>query len=103
MVLSARQLVVAFPDRFAIGIEAAVKVAIPKRAYERVIACGMGGSALAADLVNTYLDLNPDIVVHRDYGLPNEATERSLIIVTSHSGNTEESLSAFEEAHKKHL
>ena len=98
MALRARQLVAAFPDRFALGIEAAQKVTLPRRAYQRVVACGMGGSALASDLVNTYFDINPDIVVHRNYGLPNEAISKSLAIVTSHSGNTEESLSAFEAA-----
>jgi glucose/mannose-6-phosphate isomerase len=99
--LTAQQLISAYPDRFALGIDAAKKVAVSRRAYDRVVACGMGGSALAADIANTFLDLSPDIVVHRDYDLPNDADPKSLVITTSHSGNTEETLSSFDAARDK--
>ncbi len=73
--------------------------------YERFIFIGMGGSALAPDLLRI---VNPalDIVVHRDYGLPDlsdEILKNCLIVINSYSGNTEEALSAFNLAIEKSL
>lgn len=68
---------------------------------ERVVISGMGGSAIGADLLTAYaLSQAPvPIFVHRDYGLPYWAQGPStLVIASSHSGNTEETLSAFEHA-----
>jgi glucose/mannose-6-phosphate isomerase len=67
----------------------------------RVVICGMGGSAIGADLLASYLydKVEVPIIVHRDYGLPAFAREReTLVVLSSHSGNTEETLSAFDEA-----
>lgn len=73
--------------------------------YSRYIFVGMGGSALAPDLLRVW---NPslDMIVHRDYGLPSlpdEVLKNCLIIVNSYSGNTEEALSAFNAALDKNL
>lgn len=72
---------------------------------ERIIVSGMGGSAIGADLLASFLSdrLSVPMIVHRDYGLPEFARGTStLVVVSSHSGNTEESLSAFEQAVKNH-
>jgi glucose/mannose-6-phosphate isomerase len=66
-----------------------------------IVVAGMGGSAIGADLVASYLAdrLQVPMVIHRDYGLPAFAHGRdSLVVISSHSGNTEESLSAYEQA-----
>ena len=63
----------------------------------QVVLAGMGGSAIGADLVAAYVMpmLTVPVVVWRDYDLPGFAMdERTLVVVSSHSGNTEESLSA---------
>lgn len=68
---------------------------------EQVVIAGMGGSAIGADLLAAYaLPLcDVPIAVHRDYGLPAFARgERSLVVASSHSGNTEETLDAFDAA-----
>ncbi len=68
---------------------------------ERIVVSGMGGSAIGADLLASFLSdrLRVPMIVHRDYGLPEYAHGKStLVAVSSHSGNTEESLSAFEQA-----
>lgn len=68
---------------------------------QRIVIAGMGGSAIGADLLTAYaLDSCPlPVTVHRDYGLPAFADGPStLVIVSSHSGNTEETLDAFEAA-----
>lgn len=73
--------------------------------HERFIFVGMGGSALAPDLLRIS---NPDldIQIHRDYGLPDlpdKILKNSLIILNSYSGNTEEVLDAFKLALSKNL
>ncbi len=65
----------------------------------RVAICGMGGSAIGAALLAAYVAPLCDVpvFVHRDYGLPAWARGReTLVIASSHSGNTEETLEAFE-------
>jgi glucose/mannose-6-phosphate isomerase len=65
------------------------------------IVAGMGGSALAADLIPT---IWPEIKIraHRDYGLPFNA-QGTLVVVSSYSGNTEEAIDAFRAARKEKL
>jgi glucose/mannose-6-phosphate isomerase len=64
---------------------------------------GMGGSAIGGDLAAALLagELKMPMSVHRDYGLPACVGRDSLVIASSYSGNTEETLSAFEEARKR--
>jgi glucose/mannose-6-phosphate isomerase len=64
---------------------------------------GMGGSAIGGDLAAALLadELKIPMSVHRDYGLPAFIGRDSLVIASSYSGNTEETLSAFDEARKR--
>jgi glucose/mannose-6-phosphate isomerase len=64
---------------------------------------GMGGSAIGGDLAAALLadELKVPMTVHRDYGLPAYVGRDSLVIASSYSGNTEESLSSFEEAQRR--
>ena len=67
----------------------------------QVVISGMGGSAIGADLLAAYLapTSHVPVFVHRDYDLPAFAHgPETLVIATSHSGNTEETLSSFERA-----
>jgi len=71
---------------------------------KQVLISGMGGSAIGADLLAAYAaKLSPvPVVVHRDYDLPAWAKgSETLVITSSHSGNTEETLSAFQAAQKQ--
>ncbi|MCK4859813.1 MAG: bifunctional phosphoglucose/phosphomannose isomerase [Candidatus Omnitrophica bacterium] len=71
--------------------------------YKNIIFSGMGGSAIAGELLKDYLssEIKIPIFVNRDYALPNFVDENSLIFANSYSGNTEETLSAYEQAKKK--
>lgn len=70
------------------------------RRLARVIVTGMGGSALAALLAKSWLQevLPLQIEVVRTYQLPHYADEHTLVICSSYSGNTEETLAAFDDA-----
>ncbi len=69
---------------------------------ENVVYAGMGGSALAALLVHTWPALPVSFEVVRDYDLPAYVGEKTLVIVASYSGNTEEAMSALSQAQAAH-
>lgn len=65
-----------------------------------VVVTGVGGSGICADVVAALADdrLAVPLVVHKSYGLPAYVGRRSLVVAVSCSGETEETLSAAEEA-----
>ncbi len=69
-------------------------------ALNGIVIVGMGGSAMSGDVGRglTLDTLALPLQVSRSYELPGWVNERSLVIVSSYSGNTEESLAAFQMA-----
>ncbi|MBI3983824.1 bifunctional phosphoglucose/phosphomannose isomerase [Candidatus Microgenomates bacterium] len=65
-----------------------------------IVITGMGGSALAGLLIRSWQadQLKVPVVVTRDYELPGFVDSRTLVIASSYSGNTEETLQAAEQA-----
>jgi glucose/mannose-6-phosphate isomerase len=65
---------------------------------DKVVILGMGGSAIGGDLLRSLVVLESPVPIlsHRDYELPLVVDGRTLLIASSFSGNTEETLSAFE-------
>lgn len=63
-----------------------------------VVLAGMGGSALAADIMKVCPALNIPFEVTRDYKLPRYVGSNTLFVASSYSGNTEETISALHEA-----
>ena len=65
-----------------------------------IVLAGMGGSAIAAEFVRSWLSdrLPIPIEIVRDYSLPAYVGEHSLIVVSSYSGNTEETLACLKQA-----
>ncbi len=74
-----------------------------KRDFDKIVFCGLGGSAIGADLIKSYVakECKVPIIVNRDYTLPAFVNEKTLLVVSSYSGNTEETLSAYAEGRKK--
>jgi glucose/mannose-6-phosphate isomerase len=87
------------PDQLGSAWELGYQLPLPEWSdLQNIVICGLGGSAIGADLFAAYaLDrCRIPIVVHRDYDLPAWATgQRTLVIASSHSGNTEETLSSW--------
>lgn len=74
---------------------------LPEGAHpQQIVIAGMGGSAIGGDLAAAYAAPHASlpITVWRNYDLPGYVDERTLVIASSHSGNTEETLSAFDRA-----
>lgn len=65
-----------------------------------VVITGMGGSAIGGDLAAGLAApaCRVPVAVHRGYGLPGWVTDRTLIIASSYSGGTEETLNAWDAA-----
>lgn len=95
-----RNIILNFPKQFEVGIKAAEHIKL-ESSFDNIIICGVGGSALPGNLLLDMADISIPIFIHRDYGLPKIASEKSLIICISFSGNTEETLSAYQEAIEK--
>ena len=90
------------PDQLASAYQLGLRQELPEwNDFRQVVIAGMGGSAIGADLLASYCAaLAPlPVFVQRDYGLPLFARgAETLVICSSHSGNTEETLDAFESA-----
>lgn len=70
---------------------------------DKVVIVGMGGSGISGTLVKSllYNENEIPIFVHRDYGVPGFVDNKTLLIASSYSGNTEEVLDAFGAAYSK--
>ncbi len=90
------------PNQLTEAWEMAQKMPLPKAtAPTAVVISGMGGSAIGADLLRSYVsdEVRIPVIVSRDYSIPAFAKGSSvLFIASSHSGNTEETLEAISAA-----
>src|SRR5271157_4579424 len=75
-----------------------IQVNYPKP--ENVIIAGMGGSGIGGDLLKDWAkkQATVPIEVNREYELPEYAGKKTLVFITSYSGDTEETLSSFLDA-----
>jgi len=80
----------------------AMKLNLPQdySKVNKVVILGMGGSAIGGDLVNSLAvsEAKLPILIHRDYNLPAFIDAKTLVIASSYSGMTEETISSFEQA-----
>ena len=92
-----------FPKQFKAGFNIGKKIKI-RGDFQGVCICGMGGSALPGSLLLSWAKIiKIPIILHRDYGLPLNINKKWLVLAVSHSGNTEETISATNEAIKKKM
>lgn len=89
-----------FPEQCRIAWQKAQSFELPAayRDIDRVLVLGMGGSAIGGEIAGGLTGGSAEVCVHRDYGLPYHPDEKTLVIASSYSGNTEETLSGFTEA-----
>ncbi|MCW4054198.1 MAG: bifunctional phosphoglucose/phosphomannose isomerase [Candidatus Bathyarchaeota archaeon] len=85
------------------AVEVAEKISLNYSNFENIIVAGMGGSAIGGEMLKDWArdKAHFPIEVSRAYSLPSYANERSLVLVMSYSGETEESLSSFLNALKR--
>ncbi len=92
-----------FTKQFKIGFSIGSNIEI-KGDFQGICICGMGGSALPGSLVLSWVkEVKIPVIIHRDYGLPPNINKEWLFLAISHSGNTEETISATKKAIKKKM
>ena len=90
------------PDQMQQAWEDIGKIKIPSsfQNVTNVVICAMGGSALGGRVVDSLLvdRVGVPIEIFNDYHIPKYVNKDSLVIVSSYSGNTEETISAYKQA-----
>jgi len=73
------------------------------RPLRSIVIVGMGGSALAADMIKVLLGESIEIPLEvvKGYAIPHYVNENTLVVASSHSGNTEETLSCLVQARER--
>jgi len=93
-----------FPEQCKLAWEKVLRFDLPREytRIDKVIILGMGGSAIGGEVVRrlALTESNVPVWVHRDYSLPPFVDEGTLVIASSYSGNTEETISAFTQSLK---
>ncbi|HHV63118.1 MAG TPA: bifunctional phosphoglucose/phosphomannose isomerase [Firmicutes bacterium] len=93
------------PEQCQEAWEIASRVDVPGgfAAARNIVVAGLGGSAIGGDLLRTLVasELNIPVVVSRDYELPGFVDRDSLVVASSYSGNTEETISSYLAARAK--
>ena len=100
-----RKSILSFPEQFLFKPEIENGGKLNLRKFSKFIVAGMGGSHLSGDLVRAWKP-ELDIAVHSDYGLPPMSAAgrwNTLVIISSYSGNTEETIDAFKSALRRKM
>ena len=86
-----------------VKIGKAAKVKLNVRGIRNVVLTGLGGSAIGGDLLRSYLadELSIPFMINRHYYLADFVDKNSLVVVSSYSGNTEETIAAHQDATKR--
>ena len=90
------------PEQCRQAWESARTFALPDDYHgpSHIVVVGMGGSAISGDFLQAlaFREASAPVSVIRGYELPSWVSTNTLVIACSHSGDTEETLSAFEDA-----
>ncbi len=95
-------LIEEFPNNLTEAIEIAKNSAfrLPQNEILNIVICGMGGSGIGGKIVAQWLvdDLKVPVNFCQGYDLPNYVNKNTLVIASSYSGNTEETIISLEKA-----
>ncbi len=98
-------LIKSFPEQAAEAIDIAksAKLKLSLSKIRNIVITGLGGSAIGGDILRSYSagQASVPIIVNRSYTLPQFVDKNTLVVVSSYSGGTEETISAYAQAKKK--
>ncbi len=96
------QLIAGFPAQLKEALQIGQQATFTKTStpIHNILVTGLGGSGMGADIVIDLLkeELSVPMLVNKDYGMPAFVNEHTLLIASSFSGNTEETMMALEKA-----
>ncbi|MBE0477623.1 bifunctional phosphoglucose/phosphomannose isomerase [Candidatus Aerophobetes bacterium] len=101
-----REILERFPEQckeaIKLGRDMNVTSRIRGDKVDKIVVCGLGGSAIGGDILKTLFSAQKTTIeVNRDYHLPSFVDEKTVVFVVSYSGNTEETIFSFKQALKK--
>jgi glucose/mannose-6-phosphate isomerase len=100
-----KALVEAFPKHLeeAMGIGRSAKLNKSEKTFDNIVISGLGGSGIGGKIVSQWVadSCAVPIVCTSDYVLPGFVNEKTLVIISSYSGDTEETVAAMNEAFEK--
>jgi glucose/mannose-6-phosphate isomerase len=92
-------MIAAFPDQMleALEISGKTRINVHNEPIEKIFISGMGGSGIGGDFVKSFVSANCSIpvIVSKSYETPVRIDKNTLVIISSYSGNTEETISTF--------
>jgi glucose/mannose-6-phosphate isomerase len=91
------------PQQCAAAWDKASRFPLPEdyKNVDKILILGMGGSAIGGDLIQSLVKKQKYVLaVNSDYDLPGFVDENTLVIASSYSGNTEETLTTFSQCLK---
>jgi glucose/mannose-6-phosphate isomerase len=98
------KLIEAFTSNLVEGLQIAKNSNLikPQNEIKNVLICGMGGSGIGGKLVSQWIsnEIKVPVLLSSDYTIPNFVDQHTLVIASSYSGNTEETISSIEIAKK---
>jgi glucose/mannose-6-phosphate isomerase len=100
---SMNSLLESFPEQVVTAAQAGRNISLPvPEKIKVIVVTGLGGSAMGGDLVRSIAEsqLRYPLLVNRNYDLPGFVDGSTLVFACSYSGNTEETLSAYEQARR---
>jgi glucose/mannose-6-phosphate isomerase len=101
-VTNMRKLLIEFPNQIENAVRIGKKYPAPYNgsSIKNIVVTGLGGSAIGGDLLRSYLaeELKIPFAVNRHYFLAEYVDKSSLVIVSSYSGNTEETIASHKDA-----
>jgi len=99
------ELISRFPEQLEESIQIAKtqKFALKDKTINNVVISGLGGSGIGAKIVSQWVEneIKVPVVIVQNYSIPNFIDENTLVIGSSYSGNTEETIISLLECQKK--
>ena len=99
-----KKLIENFPNQLREALDIANRAKLsPKHNIQNIVVTGLGGSGIGGTIISELVsDSCPiPILINKDYSLPGFVNHNSLVIISSYSGNTEETVSGLNQALEK--
>ena len=98
-----KNLINNFPNQIEEAIQIGQTIAPQNKEIDNVVIAGMGGSGIGGKIVSQLLADVADITIQAfsDYSLPKFANKKTLLIISSYSGNTEETVNVLQQGLKR--
>lgn len=99
-----KELIETFTTQLSDAIEIGKKAELTQPSHEikNILISGLGGSGIGGTIVSQLLsgELKVPVMVNKDYFIPNFVTKHTLVLISSYSGNTEETIQALADSMK---